>query len=58
MDKLALVQDPSRLSALLEIQREGCSLRLARDSSSGCGRQNSEAEWPISPAGRSVIRLT
>ncbi|NVN25596.1 Hsp70 family protein, partial [Asaia siamensis] len=37
------------LRALLEIQREGFSGRLACDSHSGCGRQNNEAEWPTSP---------
>lgn len=49
---------PAHIRAFWEIQCKEFSWGLMRDSSSGCGRQNREAGWRLSPAGRSVIRLT
>lgn len=40
------------LSALLEIRYDGFSSGFMRDSNSGCGRQNNEAEWPTLRARR------
>jgi hypothetical protein len=45
------------LRALLEIRCDGFSNGFMRDSNSGCGRQNNEAEWPTLRARRNAIHL-